>query len=390
MNADETRRPENLPVYLDYNATTPHDPEVIAAMRPYLEHHFGNPSSSHSYGLQTKQAVTAARRLVAELLHCRMEEIIFTSGGTEANNHAIKGVAFAHRHKGNHIITSQIEHPAVIEVIRFLQKNGFEATYVPVDGYGLVDVAEVKKAITSRTILITIMHANNEVGTIQPIEELAQLAKENGIIIHTDAAQSTGKIPVEVDRLGVDLLSIAGHKLYAPKGIGALYIRRGIELEKFMHGAGHEQGRRAGTENVLEIVGLGQACEIAGRDLAKNRQHMKKMRDRLYNGLNEKLHNMRLNGHPELRLPNTLSASFFNMDAGDLLAGIVDQVAVSAGAACHSGQVNISSVLQAMAVPLEWARGTVRFSTGRFTTAEEIDKAIDIVVGAVMKQKQYA
>jgi len=384
MHADETRRP----VYLDYNATTPHDPEVIAAMRPYLEHHFCNPSSSHFYGLQTKQAVATARRQVAELLHCRTDKVVFTSGGTEANNYAIKGVAFAHRHKGNHIITSQIEHPAVIEVTRFLQKNGFDITCVPVDGHGLVNLSDVEKAITSRTILITIMHANNEVGTIQPIEELAQLAKENGIILHTDAAQSCGKIPVEVDRLGVDLLSIAGHKLYAPKGIGALYIRDGIELETFMHGAGHEQGRRAGTENVLEIVGLGQACAIARRDLEKNSRHMQEMRERLHYGLSSQLQTIRLNGHPELRLPNTLSASFFHMDAGDLLAEIMDHVAVSAGAACHSGQVKVSAVLQAMAVPLEWARGTLRFSTGRFTTAEEIDKAIDIVAGAVMKLRQ--
>jgi cysteine desulfurase len=384
MNADETHRP----VYLDYNATTPHDPEVVAAMRPYLEHHFGNPSSSHAYGRQTRQAVDTARSQVAAFLRCRPEEIIFTSGGTEANNHAIKGVAFAHRHRGNHIITSQIEHPAVIEVTRFLQKNGFEVTYVPVDGQGLVDVVDVKRAVTSQTILISIMHANNEVGTIQPVEQIAQLARENDIFMHTDAAQSAGKISVEVDRLGIDLLSVAGHKLYAPKGIGALYLRTGVELETFMHGAGHEQGRRAGTENVLEIVGLGQACEIANRDLAKNSQHMQEMRDRLHNGLCSQVQNMRLNGHAELRLPNTLSASFFNMDASDLLAEIEEHVAVSAGAACHSGQVKVSAVLQAMAVPIEWARGTLRFSTGRFTTAEEIDKTIDVVAGAVMKLRQ--
>ncbi len=374
------------PIYLDYNATTPVDPEVAHAMIPYLEEHFGNPSSSHWYGIQTKKAIEKARRQVAVLLNCQPDEIVFTSGGTESNNYAIKGTAFANRDKGNHIITSTIEHPAVIEVCKYLEASSFQVTYIPVDEFGLVDVRELEKAISPQTILITIMHTNNEVGTIQPIQEIAELAKRHRVTIHTDAAQSVGKIPVHVDELGVELLSVAGHKLYAPKGIGALYIRHGTNLEKVIHGADHEQNKRAGTENVLEIVGLGKACEIAKRDLEKNMVHMKTMRDRLHNGLKEKLGEIRLNGHLEKRLPNTLSVSFANIEANTLLSEI-EGVAASAGAACHSDSIDVSPVLTAMNVPLEYAMGTVRFSTGKMTTEDEIDKAIEIVVGAVQRLK---
>lgn len=378
--------PDNTkkPIYLDYNATTPHDPEVIAAMQPYLLEHFGNPSSSHWYGLQTKNAVENARGQVAAYLNCQLDEIVFTSGGTESNNYAIKGIAFANQGRGNHIITTQIEHPAVIEVCKFLEKHGFQVSYLPVDEFGLVSVSDVEKAITTKTILITIMHANNEVGTIQPIEEISKLARGRGIIIHTDAAQSVGKIPADVNLLGVDLLSIAGHKLYAPKGIGALYIRQGLALAKFMHGASHEQDRRAGTENVLEMVGLGKACEIAKRDLEKNMLHMREMRDKLHNGLREQLKNIKLNGHPEKRLPNTLSLSFLGLDANILLSEIKEYVAASAGAACHSGEVEISYVLKAINVPVEWARGTLRFSTGKMTTKSEISNAINVILAAVI------
>jgi selenium donor protein len=312
--------------------------------------------------------------------------VIFTSGGTESNNYAIKGSVFANRHKGNHIITSTIEHPAVIEVCKYLEASGFQVTYIPVDEFGLVDVVEVEKAITPQTILITIMHANNEVGTIQPIPEISKLARQHGIIVHTDAAQSVGKIPTIVDELDVDLLSIAGHKLYAPKGIGALYVRHGTHLEKLIHGADHEQDRRAGTENVLEIVGLGKACEIAKRDLGENALHMKTMRDRLYNRLQKRLGEIKLNGHPEKRLPNTLSVSFVNIEANTILSEI-EGVAASAGAACHSDSVDVSPVLTAMNVPLEYAMGTVRFSTGKMTTEDEIDRAIEIVTGAVQRLK---
>ena len=375
------------PIYLDYNATTPHDPEVVAAMRPYLEEHFGNPSSPHEYGVQSKKAIESARGQVAALLHCQPDEIVFTSGGTESNNYAIKGIAFARRNQGNHIITSQIEHPAVIEVGKFLEENDFLVSYLPVDKFGLISVPELEKAITPQTILISIMHANNEVGTIQPIERISQLARKNGIFLHTDAAQSVSKIPTDVNALGVDLLSIAGHKVYAPKGVGALYIRRGIHLAKFIHGAGHEEGRRPGTENVLEIVGLGKACEVAGRDLAKNSQHMKEMRDRLYHGLRDRLQEVKINGHPEKGLPNTLSLSFWGVEADRLLAEINQHVAASAGAACHSGEAEISSVLKAMNVPMEWAKGTLRFSTGKMTTASEIDSAINTISDAVIGQK---
>jgi cysteine desulfurase len=365
------------PIYLDYNATTPIDPEVAEAMRPYLFEHFGNPSSSHWYGIQTKKAVEEARHQVADLLHCNPEEVVFTSGGSESNNYAIKGTAFANREKGNHIITSAIEHPAVLEVCKYLAEKGFQITYLPVDEFCLVAPRELQESIRPQTILITIMHANNEVGTIQPIAEIAKIAKEHGIVFHTDAAQSVGKIPTRVDELDVDLLTIAGHKLYAPKGIGALYVRGGIRLEKLIHGADHEQDLRAGTENVLEIVGLGQACEIAKRDLAKNTRHMQKMRDLLYAGLRQQWGEIRLNGHPEKRLPNTLSVCFQSIEANTLLAEI-ESVAASAGAACHSDSVRVSSVLEAMQVDLEYAMGTVRFSTGKMTTEDEVKKTAAI------------
>jgi cysteine desulfurase len=373
------------PIYLDYNGTTPHDPEVVSAMMPFLTDEFGNPSSSHWYGIAPKRAVENARRQVAGLLNCKPAELIFTSGGTEANNHAISGMAWANRDRGNHIITSTVEHPAVIEVCRSLEKRGFETTYVNVDEDGQVDVDELGDAIRKETILITIMHANNEVGTIQPIKEISRIAKRHHIILHTDAAQSVGKIKTGVDDLGVDLLSIAGHKVYAPKGIGVLYIRGGMNPETFCHGAGQEMGKRAGTENVLEIVGLGKACEIACRNPEQSILGMKKLRDRLHEGLSACAVDIRLNGHPTLRLPNTLSLSFKNMEADRLLEEIGLKVAASAGAACHSDTVEISHVLSAMNVPIQWAKGTLRFSVGRMTTEKEIDEAIAVIVDGVDK-----
>jgi len=371
------------PIYLDYNATTPHHPDVVTAMRPYLEEHFGNPSSSHWYGRKTRDAVEQARSQVAALLNCTPAEIVFTSGGTEANNYAIRGTALARQNQGRHIITSQIEHPAVTVVCERLKQEGFETTYLPVDEHGLVSVGDVEKAIRPETILITLMHANNEVGTIQPVEDVARLANSPGIAFHTDAAQSAGKIPTDVTALGVDLLSIAGHKLYAPKGVGALYIREGLTLERLMDGAGQEGGRRPGTENVLEIVGLGKACEIALRDLKTNGDHIERMRNRLEAGLREQVPRLRVNGHPDKRLPNTLSVSVHGVDANALLAAIEGKVAASAGAACHSGQIRVSYVLQAMHVPEEWARGTLRFSTGRMTSETDIDTAVAAVADAV-------
>ncbi|ABW68047.1 cysteine desulfurase family protein [Desulfosudis oleivorans] len=376
------------PIYLDYNGTTPLDPEVLEAMRPFWETEFGNPSSAHWYGIRPRQAVEAARRQVAGLLGCLAEEVLFTSGGTESNNHAILGMARALRHKGRHIVTSTIEHPAVLEVCQYLEKEGFETTRVAVNELGMVDPAAAEQAIRPDTILVTIMHANNEVGTVQPIAEISERVRARGITMHTDAAQSLGKIPVNVSTLGVDLLSVAGHKIYAPKGIGALYIKKGLALEKFCHGAGQETGRRAGTENVTGIVGLGKACEIATRDLEVNRVHMKDMRDRLHSGISERVADMRLNGHPENRLPNTLSMAFKELEANRLLEEICLEVAASAGAACHSDTVTLSHVLEAMGVPVEWAKGTLRFSTGRMTTAEEIDRTVEVVAEAVARLRK--
>jgi len=369
-------------IYLDYNATTPIAPEVAEAMRPYLDVYFGNPSSSHSFGTQTKLAVEKARAQVADLLNCEPGEIVFTSGGTESNNYAIKGIAFANQSKGNHIITSSVEHPAVFEVCKYLERFGFEITYLPVDEYGIIRLSDLEAAIRPSTILVSIMHANNEVGSIQPIEEIAGLIQGKGIYFHTDGAQSIGKIPADVKVLGVDLMSLAGHKLYAPKGIGALYIKNGVQLEKLMHGADHEQNLRAGTENVLEIVGLGKACEIAKNKLTENANKYKETRDYLHALLQEQLPDCKLNGHPEKRLPNTLSLSFPKVEANTLIARL-EGVAASAGAACHSESIDVSAVLEAMLVPLDYAMGTIRFSTGRGSTRADMKKAADEIIATV-------
>ena len=370
------------PVYLDYNATTPIDPQVAEAMLPFIHEHFGNPSSGHIFGVTTKNAVEKARSQVAQVLRCEPDEVIFTSGGSESNNYAIKGAAHAYRGKGNHIITSTIEHPAVLEVCKYLEEEGFLVTNLPVEGDGIVDVRKVEEAITPQTILITIMHANNEVGTIQPIREIARIAHVRGILVHTDAAQSVGKIPVRVDELDVDLLSVAGHKLYAPKGIGALYVRTGVKLEKLIHGASHEMNRRAGTENVIQIVGLGEACAMIDENLPVYGEHLRTMRDMLEKDLKERFPDLRINGHPEKRLPNTASVSFKGLEANAILNEI-QGVAASAGSACHSDQMEVSGVLKAMDVPFEYAMGTLRFSVGRFTTAREIDEALREIVAVV-------
>ena len=371
------------PIYLDYNGTTPPAPEVTLAMRPFFETQFGNPSSSHWYGIAPRQAVEKARAQVADLLNCTPDEILFTSGGTESNNHAIKSAARLMKDRGGHIITSKIEHPAVLNVCGFLGTEGFNTTYLPVDDAGMVRVRDVETAIRPDTILISIMHANNETGVIQPIREIADLAARHEILMHTDAAQSVGKIPTDVQDLSVSLLSVAGHKVYAPKGVGVLYVRQPLKLEPFCHGAGQEAGRRAGTENVMGIVGLGAACEAAGRHLAQNRAHMQRLRDRLHDGLRARIDGVRLNGHQERRLPNTLSLSFFGMEANRLLEEIGLEVAASAGAACHSDTVEISHVLKAMRVPEDWAKGTLRFSVGRMTTENEIDRAVEVVATAI-------
>ena len=371
-------------IYLDFNATTPIHPQVAEAMKPYLDEYFGNPSSQHWFGTQSKLALEKARKQIAEFLNCNLNEIIFTSGGTESNNTALKGIAFANKNKGNHIITSAIEHPAVLEVCKYLENSGFIVSYIQVDKNGLIHVEDINKAITPNTILISIMHANNEVGTIQPIKEIAELANSHNIIIHTDAAQSAGKLVVDVKKLDVDALSLAGHKLYAPKGIGALYLKRGTKIEKLMHGADHERNLRAGTENVLEIIGLGKACELAANNLNTNIQHVKKLSDDLFTKLKTNLKNIYLLGHPELRLPNTLNIGFKGIEA-NLILSELSTIAASAGAACHADQVDISHVLKAMNVPEEIAMGAIRFSTGLTNTEKEITSAASQIINTIKK-----
>ncbi len=367
------------PIYLDYNASTPIDPAVAVVMKPFLSDHFGNPSSGHWAAAPAKAALEKARGQIAALLGCEDDEVIFTSGGSEANNLALKGVYFARRDTGDHIVTSRVEHPAITAPCRFLERLGARITYLPVDGFGRVDPDDLSRAITPRTILISIMHANNEVGTIQPIEECARIAREYGVLFHTDAAQSVGKIATDVNGLGVDLLSIAGHKLYAPKGVGALFVRRGIQLEPLIHGAGHESGRRAGTESALLAVGLGKACELA-RDLS-SMDRVRALRDHFWRELRERFGNrVTLNGHPEHRLPNTLSVSFVDCVGAEILKGI-DGVAASTGSACHSGRIELSPVLEAMGVTPELGMGAIRFSLGRGTTREEIDAVAERLAG---------
>lgn len=361
-------------IYLDHNASTPIDPAVAAAMMPFLQDHYGNPSSGHWAATTAKTALETARGQVAALLGCHNDEIVFTSGGSEANNLALKGVFFALRDKGDHIITTRIEHPATIEPCRFLERLSARVTYLPVDGTGRVDPDDLHRAITPHTILVTIMHANNEVGTILPIEDCARIAHEHGVLFHTDAAQSVGKVLTGVNELGVDLLSIAGHKLYAPKDVGALFVRRGVSLEPLIHGAGHEGGRRAGTESALLAVGLGQACELA-RDLTPmDRVHT--LRDHFWQELRDHFKDrVVLNGHPTHRLPNTLNVSFVGRIGAEILKRL-DGVAASTGSACHSGRIELSPVLEAMDITPEVGMGAVRFSLGRATTRDEIDAVV--------------
>lgn len=374
------------PIYLDYNATTPISPEVAEEMLPYIQAHFGNPSSSYAIGRFNKEAIEKARMQVANLIAASPEEIIFTSGGTESNNHAIRGAVFANQHKGKHVITSRVEHPAVTEVCKFLEKQGYEITPLPVDSFGKVNPEDVEKSIRPDTVLISIMHANNEVGTIQSIAEIGAIAKENNTVFHTDAAQSVGKIETDVNETGVDLLSIAGHKLYAPKGIGALYIRNGVKLENLIFGAGQERGLRPGTENIPYIVALGKACELAKENLEPNSQQMFQMRQRLLNGLKEKCRTViKLNADLENCLPNTLSIAFENVDAHTLASLVSKKVLFSTGSACHADSVEISPVLKAMQVNPRTAAGTVRLSTGKYTTIEEIDYAVGAISETVNK-----
>ena len=373
------------PVYLDYNATTPIDPAVFAAMRPYLEQEFGNPSSGHAYGQAAREAVEYARRQVAELLGAEPQEIVFTGGGSEADNLAICGVAFTRRDQGRHIVTTAVEHPAVLNTCRYLQRrHGFAVTVVPVDRTGLVDPDDVRRAIRDDTILVSVMHAQNEVGTVQPVAEIASVARERGIAFHTDAAQSAGKVPVRVQDLGVDLLAVAGHKLYGPKGVGALYVRSGVTLEPLIHGAGHEGGRRAGTENVAGIVGLGKAGALARTHLEEEMGRLRGLRDGLWGRLAAAIPGLRLHGHPERRLPNTLNVGVPGV-AGEELLAAAPGIAASTGSACHAGRTQPSGVLLAMGLAEKEALTAVRLSLGRFTGERDVQQAADLLIAAVTK-----
>jgi cysteine desulfurase len=368
----------NRRVYLDHNASTPVHPEVLEAMLPYFTDRFGNPSSIHGFGRDARDGVESARERVASFLRVGKEEIVFTSGGTESDNVAVKGIAAA-RGRG-HIVTSAVEHHAVLRSVQALEKAGFEATYVPVDGQGMVDPDDVRRALRPDTIVVSIMHANSEVGTIQPVAAIGRLARERDIPFHVDAVQTFGKLPLDLDALGIDLLSFSSHKIYGPKGIAGLYIRKGTKMASVQHGGEHERRRRAGTENVPGIIGLGKAVEVRARDMAAEEPRVRALRDRLWAGLERRVPEMRLNGHPTERLPGTCNVCFRHIESESIVLGLdLKGIAVSAGSACTSGSIEPSHVLVAMGVPLDWAMGTVRCSVGRTTTAEDIDYVLDCV-----------
>jgi cysteine desulfurase len=378
-------------IYLDYAATTPTDPEVVGAMLPYFSETFGNPSSAHEFGRDARAAVEAAREKVADLLGAKAAEIVFTSGGTESNNFAIKGVAYANRNKGDHIITSSIEHHAVTEPCHFLEKQGFEVTFLPVDRYGMVDPDTVGKAITDRTILISVMHANNEIGSIQPIAEIGRLAREKGIYFHTDAVQTFAHIPFTVESLNVDLLSLSAHKLYGPKGVGAIYVRKGTRISSFMHGGEQEGKRRASTHNVPGIVGLSSAVKIAKEKLQNEMATQTRLRDRLISGILERIDHSRLNGHPTERLPNNVNVSIEFVEGESMLLSLdMEGIACSTGSACSSGSLDPSHVLLAIGLSHEMAHGSLRFSLGRFTEEGDIDRVLEALAPIVEKLRRMS
>jgi cysteine desulfurase len=365
-------------IYLDYAATTPCDPAVIAAMQPYFFDKFGNPSSIHSFGQEAKKAIEEAREITASFLGAKPEEIIFTSGGTESDNFAVKGVAYALQKKGNHIITGEIEHHAVIEPAQFLKQAGFKVTFVKADKYGLVDPAAIKKAVTDKTILISVMHANNEIGTIQPVAEIGKIAREKEIYFHTDAVQTVGHIPVNVNELNADLLSLSAHKFYGPKGVGALYVRKGARIERFLHGGGQERGRRGSTHNTPGIVGLGKALQLCQKTMQEEAQFQIRLRDRLVKELLEKIPEIYLNGHPTQRLPNNVNVSVKYIEGESILLSLdMLGLAASTGSACTSESLEPSHVLLAIGLPHEIAHGSLRLSLGRWTKAEDIDYLLE-------------
>jgi len=364
----------NKRIYLDYAATTPLHPAVLEAMKVYFFENFANPSSLHTSGQKAREAIENARKVIADALGAKPDEIIFTSGGSESDNTAIKGVAYALANKGNHIITTKIEHHAVLEPFIFLQSQGFKTTFLPVDRYGMVDPDGVKKAITDKTILVSIMHANNEIGTIEPIEEISKICRERGVFLHTDAVQSFGAIDTNVNRLGVDLLSISAHKFYGPKGVGALYIRKGTRIEPLLHGGAQEMGKRASTHNVPGIVGMAKAAELAIKEMPERVEHSRRLRDKLVKSLSNSLDDIIINGHPEKRLPNNCHMVVKYIE-GEALLMRLDQIGieVATGSACSSGSLEPSHVLTAIGIPVEYARGSIRMTIGRLTTDEDID-----------------
>ncbi len=378
-------------IYLDYNATTPLRSEVREAMMPYLTDTFGNGSSIHAYGREARNAIDTAREQVAELIGAKSpSEIVFTGSGTEADNHAIKGLAELQksRGEGNHIITSSVEHHAVLHTCQYLEQRGFEVTYLPVDRYGRVNVEQLKAAIRDTTILISIMHVNNENGTIQPLEEICQIGMEQEIPVHTDAVQSIGKLDLNVQEIGVNLLALSAHKIYAPKGIGVLYIRRGIRLANLVHGGSHERNRRAGSENVPAIVGLGVGAELANKDRQRYALHLDKMTQRLRAGLDANIDGLHYNGHPKYCIPGTLNVSFESVEGESLILRLdMEGICVSTGSACTSGSMEPSHVLAALGLPPRLAQGTVRFSLGRNTTEEEIDTIISKLPNVIKQMR---
>jgi len=379
----------NRKVYLDHNASTPVHPDVIQAMLPYFGERFGNPSSVHAFGRESRDGMETAREQVSHFLKVRKEEVVFTSGGTESDNMAIKGIAHARRR--GHIITSQIEHHAVLRTCENLEENGFEVTYLPVDGYGMVDPEDVRRAIRADTILVTLMHANSEAGTIQPMREIGRITREMEIPLHVDGVQTVGKVPVDVDAFGIDLLSFSGHKIYGPKGVGGLYIRRGTKMVSVQHGGEHERSRRAGTENVAGIVGFGAAVEIRGREMTAEGVRLSALRDRLWDEVRARIPDVRLNGHPTERLPGTCNLCFRGVESESIVLGLdLKGIGVSAGSACTSGNVEPSYVLVAMGVPVEWAMGSVRSSLGRGTSREDIDYVVESIEPLVAKLRSLS
>ena len=375
-------------VYLDHNATTPVLPDVLEAMLPFQREAFGNPSSVHQFGRRARVAVDDARDAVAEVLRAPAASVIFSSGGTEANNTIIKGVAQARRERGRHLVTSQIEHPAVLDACEALERQGYEVTYVPVDERGVVDPQAVRESLTDQTILVSVMLANNEVGALQPIADIAAVARERGVLMHTDAVQAFGKLPLSVDDLGVDFLSFSGHKVYAPKGIGGWYERSAATLQPLLHGGHQERGRRSGTENVPGIAALGKACVIAGADAAEEGERQRQLQQRLEHGIRERIDNVRIQGEEAPRLPGTTNASFGGTEGEALMMSLdLQGVAISTGSACSSGSLEPSHVLRAMRVPRPYLYGALRFSMGRSTTADDIDYVLDILPDIVAQAR---